>query len=280
MKITVWGARGSIPSPGPETLRYGGNTTCIEIRPKSGGVVIIDAGSGLRLLGKKLLTEDDPGNLLFLFTHAHWDHLQGFPFFTPAYFSKFNITICGGPQIGRSLHFALNNQMTPPCFPVEFSAMKAHFAFTEGERSHFQVGSLEIFSIPLSHPNGGCGYKLIEDGRSFVFLTDNEPSFPHPDGVARDRYIDFCRQADLLLHDAQYTDEEYRITRGWGHSTYREATALALEAQVKRFGIFHHDPERTDADLDARVAECQGMIRDAGAEIDCFAVQEEMSFEL
>lgn len=280
MKITVWGARGSIPSPGRDTLRYGGNTTCIEIRPASGGVIIIDAGSGLRLLGKQLLTETDPGNILFLFTHAHWDHLQGFPFFTPAYFGRFNITIGGGPQIARSLHFALNNQMTPPCFPVEFSAMKAQFSFTGGDESHLQVGSLTIDSIPLCHPNGGCGYRLSEHGRSFVFLTDNEPSFPHPEGVARENYIDFCRQADLLLHDAQYSDDEYRITRGWGHSTYRDATTLALAAQVRRFGIFHHDPERTDDDLDARVADCRNLIRDAGAGVDCFAVSEGMSFEL
>jgi phosphoribosyl 1,2-cyclic phosphodiesterase len=280
MKITVWGARGSIPAPGRESLRYGGNTTCLEVRPHEGGVIIIDAGSGIRVLGKKLLQEPDVEELALLLTHSHWDHLVGFPFFTPAYFSRFRINVYGGPSAQDSLKQYLSHQMTPPFFPVDFSAMKANFAFGDECPTLAQIGLVEIETIPLSHPNGGYGFKLTKRGKTFVFLTDNEPDFPHPGGLTRDDYIDFCRGVDLLFHDAQYNDEEYARTRGWGHSTYAQVLDLALAAGVKRLGLFHHDPERTDDALDGYVETCRAAIRDAGSTMECFAAAEGMEIEL
>lgn len=274
MKIRFWGCRGSIPAPGPNTLRYGGNTTCVEVRPLGGGIVIIDAGSGIRPLGKQLLKEGELSNIYLLLTHSHWDHLTGFPFFTPAYLKKYNIYVYGGPSAQSSLKKYLSHQMTAPYFPVDFSLMKAAFHFENNGLQGRRIGGIEFSAIELSHPNGGYGFKLTRNGKSFVFLTDNEPAFPHEGGLKRDEYVSFCRGADLLVHDAQYTDEEIRITRGWGHSTFAEATQIAIDAGVKQFGLFHHDPDRTDEDMDRCVEMCRAKIARAGAKIDCFGCME------
>jgi phosphoribosyl 1,2-cyclic phosphodiesterase len=280
MKITVWGCRGSLATPGPSTLRYGGHTTCLEIRGKAGCLIIVDAGSGLRNLGKVLMQENGRREIFMMFTHSHWDHLVGFPFFTPAYFSRYKINLCGGPNARDSLQKYLSHQMEPPYFPVDFSVMKAQFSFSCDCPQASNIGSLEITHIALNHPNGGYGYKFTEGAKSFVFLTDNELDFAHPAGPDRAQYVEFCRGADLLFHDAQYTDTEYQFTRGWGHSTYAAATDLAIEAKVKRFGLFHHDPDRTDEDLDLQVLTCRRRIQQAGSQVECFATAEGQVIEL
>ncbi|MBI3038138.1 MBL fold metallo-hydrolase [bacterium] len=280
MKIKIWGARGSIPSPGKETLKYGGNTTCLEIRPKSGSLIVVDAGSGIRSLGNHLLKEKGLSELFLVFTHSHWDHLLGFPFFKPAYFSRFKINVYGGPNALESLRSFLLHQMSAPYFPVEFNVMKAKFSFGYECPNIGTIGLVDFIPIPLSHPNGGYGFKFVAEDKTFVFLTDNEPDFPHPGGLKREDYIGFCRGADLLLHDAQYTDEEYKVTRGWGHSTYFSATQMAISAKVKSFGIFHHDPDRTDEDLDSQLKYCKKLIHDAGENMNCFAASEGMDIRI
>lgn len=274
MKIKFWGCRGSIPAPGPDTLKYGGNTTCLEVRPPGGGVIIIDAGSGIRLLGKQLLKEKTTTDVFLLLTHSHWDHLTGFPFFTPAYSSKYKISVYGGPSAQGSLKNYLSHQMMPPYFPVDFNLMKATFHFGNNGLHSGCIGGIDFSSIELSHPNGGYGFKLALDGKRFVFLTDNEPAFPHAGGLQRQQYVDFCRGADLLVHDSQYTDEEIRITRGWGHSTFAEATQIAIDAGVKKLGLFHHDPDRTDNELDRLIESCRKRIAQEGADIECFGCME------
>lgn len=279
MQITIWGARGSIPAPGAHTLRYGGNSTCLEIRPRGGGVIVVDAGSGLRLLGKKLVKEKGLKEMFLLLTHSHWDHLMGFPFFMPAYFSRFKINVRGGPaQV--SVQAYLERQMTAPYFPVDFSVMKAKFGFGSDCPDMARLGLVEVHPVPLSHPNGGYGFKFVKEGKTFVFLTDNELDVVHPDGLDRAAYVEVCRGADVLPHDAQYTDEEYKVTRSWGHSTYAQATDLALAAGVKRLGLFHHDPDRSDDDLDRWLGYCRERIKAAGARIDVFAASEGMTITL
>jgi len=280
VKIKFWGCRGSIPAPGLHTLRYGGNTTCVELRPPGGGIMIIDAGSGIRPLGKQILKEKDVTEVHLLLTHSHWDHLMGFPFFTPAYFEKYNINVHGGPNAKKSLRNYLMHQMTPPFFPVEFTVMKANFRLGQNGSHTGCIAGVDFEAIELSHPNGGYGFKLSADGASFVFLTDNEPAYPHEGGLPRERYVEFCRGADLLVHDAQYTDEEYRLTRGWGHSTFAAATQLAIDAGVRRLGLFHHDPDRPDDELDRLVEGCRAMIAEAGAKTECFACQESGEIDL
>ncbi|HEX7550603.1 MAG TPA: MBL fold metallo-hydrolase [Candidatus Methylomirabilis sp.] len=284
MKITVWGCRGSITSPGPTTLRYGGNSTCLEIRTATGQVLIIDAGSGVRNLGKVLSQEREISQLRFLFTHSHWDHLLGFPFFQPAYSDRFSITFCGGAHAEDSIRRYLAHQMEAPYFPVDFTHLRATFNF-HCDRPHLEsgnccMGGLAFCPIALNHPNGGYGFKFIERGKTFIFLTDNELRFQHEGGLSRKQYVEFCRGADLLFHDAQYTDEEYTLTRGWGHSTFGDATDLAIEAGVKRLGLVHHDPDRTDDELDRQVEVCRERIRSAGATVECLAAAEGMVIDL
>jgi phosphoribosyl 1,2-cyclic phosphodiesterase len=278
MKIKVWGCRGSLPAPGLHTLRYGGHTTCLEIRGQSGGVIVVVAGSGIRNLGQAL--EKGARHLHLIITHSHWDHLLGFPFFAPAYFRDWTITLCGGPNAQDSLRKYLHRQMKAPYFPVDFSVMKAQFKFGCASPKGGRIGSVKIVAIPLNHPNGGFGFRFTEKGRSFVFLTDNELDFHHPGGLSRDDYREFCQGADLLFHDAQYTDRDYLKTRGWGHSTFASATDLAIAAGVKQLGLFHHDPDRSDGELDKQVSFCQRRIAKANAQIKCFAAAEGMTIRV
>lgn len=284
MKIKIWGCRGSITTPGPTTLRYGGDSTCLEIRAAEGQIIIVDAGSGLRSLGKVLSQEKDVTRIRFFFTHSHWDHLVGFPFFQPAYSDRFSITLCSGRHAQDSVRKYLAHQMEAPYFPVAFHLLKAKFDF-RCERPDMEPGNCrfdgkEIYPVPLNHPNGGYGYKFIESGKALVFLSDNELRFQHEGGLSREQYVEICRGVDLLFHDAQYTDEEYKLTRGWGHPTFVDATDIAIEAGVKSLGLFHHDPDRSDDDLGRQVEFCRERIRLAHSAVECFAAAEGMFIEL
>ncbi len=276
MKIKIWGCRGALPTPGPSTVKYGGNTTCVEVRFADGSLLIIDSGSGIRKLGHELINDPNVREIYLYLTHAHWDHLMGFPFFRPAYLERYKIYVKGGPRAKRSLRNYLRHQMEAPYFPVRFDAMKANFHFTEGDPQMRIIGSAEVVPIRLNHPNGSYGIKIMEEGKSFVFFTDHELDFVHEGRADTAHYISFCKGADLLLHDAQYTDEEYRLTRGWGHSTFDSATDFSIKAEVSRFGIFHHDPDHTDEQIDLYASLCQKRILEANSRVDCFAVQEGM----
>lgn len=280
MKIKIWGCRGSLPSPGPQTLRYGGNTTCLEIRNDYGNILIVDAGSGIRLLGKSLVQEKNINEVYFFLTHCHWDHLAGFPFFIPAYNDRFTIYVYGGPKDIRSVKKVLAHQVEPPYFPIDFSNLKAKFKFGSDCPRLETVGFYNFDGIRLSHPNGGYGFTLTNNGKRFVFLTDNEFAYPHKGGLRRDEYLEYCKNADLLIHDAQYTKEEYKYTYGWGHTTYDDAIDFAIEAGVKRFGIFHHDPDRSDTDLERQVELCKEKVRKKNAFVECFAVYEGQVLDL
>jgi phosphoribosyl 1,2-cyclic phosphodiesterase len=279
MKIKCWGARGSIPVSGIDYLKYGGETTCIEIRTKEDEIVIIDAGSGLRKLGNKLLAENRfEYNLVF--THSHWDHILGFPFFRPLYIEGTRINMFGCPFAQDSVKRLVANTMEPPNFPVKFQELKAEISYHGACDGSFWIQSMKVIPILLSHPNQGIGYKFFQDEKSFVFLTDNELSFKHPGGLDYADYVNFSSGADLLFHDAEFTDKEYETKRTWGHSTYSEALKLALEAQVKQFGLFHHNQERTDTALDDIVRDCQRLVKNSGASLECFAVSEGMEIRL
>lgn len=257
MNIVIWGCRGSITSPGPTTIRYGGESTCIEVITDEGQEIIIDAGSGIRKLGQKILNDKSISTINLLLTHSHWDHLAGFPFFKPAYFSKYSFSLCGGSDAQKSVLNYLEHEMDPPYFPVNFNELKAKFEsgcccnnkICDHSLCNTDL-SVKCESIHLNHPNGGFGYKLTDKTGSFVFLTDNEIRYQHNGSTTRDDYVNFCRNASLLLHDAQYTEAEYEKTRGWGHSTFQDAIDLAVDAGVKRLGLVHHDPDRTDDELD------------------------------
>ncbi|MCC6346446.1 MAG: MBL fold metallo-hydrolase [Nitrospirales bacterium] len=279
MIARCWGARGSIPVSGPEYLRYGGDTPCIEIRTKNDEIIIVDAGTGIRRLGDRLLREDR-FHFAMVFTHSHWDHILGFPFFKPIYSPKTRIHLFGCPTAQGAIRQLLSDVMSPPHFPVRFDEIKADIAYQGACGGFFSLDAVTVASIPLSHPNRGLGFRFTEDGKSLVFLTDNELAYRHPGGRTREEYREFSQGADLLIHDAEYTDEEYRKTEAWGHSRYRDALHLALEAGVKRFGLYHHNQERSDDALDAIVDECRRIIVEKGAEMECFALTQETEIAL
>jgi len=278
MFIRCWGSRGSIPVSGKEYIKYGGDTTCLEIQTKSNDLIIVDAGTGIRRLGNKLIDEDrHKYNLIF--THAHWDHIMGFPFFKPIYRKDYHIHMhrCPIPKYVKNM---LTRVMTPPNFPVKFSDVLAEITYDKTCDSTFEIGSVTVEPIALSHPNTGSGYKFTEDGKSFVFLTDNELNFIHPGGLPFEAYVEFCGDADLLIHDAEYMPREYKTVTEWGHSAYTHALKLAFEAGVKRFGLFHLNQERTDKQMDRIIRDCRKRIKDDSRKLDCFVVGADLEMTL
>lgn len=279
MIIRCWGARGSIPVAGKEYLRYGGNTTCLEIRNSQNDVLLVDAGSGIRAAGNVLLAEGRSDFTLIL-THAHWDHIMGFPFFKPLYRRKTSLTVWGCSFAQDSIKDMLARVMSAPYFPINYDEVHASIVYQDDCGGSYQFGGMSITPVALSHPNQGTGYRFSEAGKNFVFLTDNELGFQHPGGLVYEDYLDFCRGADLLIHDAEYRDEEYSKKHGWGHSTIEQATKLALEAGVRQLGLFHHNQDRLDTEIDEMVASCRQIIREQASELECFAMHQLMELTL
>lgn len=279
MLIRCWGARGSIPVSGPEFLRYGGDTTSIEIRSRKNDIILIDAGSGIRRLGNNLVKESFR-HISMILTHAHWDHIMGFPFFKPIYLEKTAISLHGCPFAQDSLRKMISRVMRAPHFPVDFSEIRARIDFSESCDHPFTIGTVAVFSIPISHPNRGLGFRFEEDGKTFVFLTDNELSHSHPGGRSFEEYAEFSRGADLLIHDAEFTDQEYGKTRTWGHSTYRDALRLALAAGVRKLGLFHHNQDRSDDALEDILGDCNRIMAEHRTTMECFALTQTLEMVL
>ncbi|MFC1742632.1 MBL fold metallo-hydrolase [Candidatus Riflebacteria bacterium] len=279
MFIRCWGARGSIAVSGKEYLKYGGDTTCLEIRNSKGDIIIVDAGTGIRRLGN-LLIEERKKKFNIIFTHSHWDHLLGLPFFKPLYFKRSTINFYGCRFAQESVQAMIAGSMKPPYFPIDLTKVSSTLSFLGICDTKFKIGGMEISPILLSHPNKGLGYKFTENGKSFVFLTDNELGFKHPGGLDFEDYRNFCQGADLLFHDSEFTEEEYKKTRMWGHSVYNESLCLALEAGVKSFGLFHHNQERVDSAIDAIVNDCKIIIKKNKSRLKCSGVKTGMEIKL
>ncbi len=279
MRIKCWGSRGSIPVCGKHYLKYGGSTTCMEIRNDNDELIIVDAGTGIRRLGNILINENR-NNFNLLFTHAHVDHLWGLPFFKPLYKKGVYINVYGCPFAQQSTRDILKSSMSPPYFPINFDDIKAEMLYLSSCEEPFQLESIQIIPIHISHPNRGLGYKFIENGKTFVFLTDNELTYQHPQGLTYDHYLEFVSGVDLLIHDSEFTPGEYKHTKGWGHSVYTDALQLALDGKVKHFGLFHHNQERKDNQLDQMVEHCQEIIKKSASTLKCQAVAEGKEFNL
>ncbi|MDD5475586.1 MAG: MBL fold metallo-hydrolase [Syntrophales bacterium] len=279
MIIRCWGARGSIAVSGREYLKYGGDTTCIEIRTKNDEIIIVDAGTGIRRLGNRLLRE---GRTCFhvLITHAHWDHLLGFPFFKPLYQKNARIIFHGRPLPGHSIEDVLADTMKNPLFPVDYKVVAPHFQYEDLHRDDIVIDSVTVTSLPLSHPDQGMGYIFREDEKKFVFLTDNELTYRHPGSLDYEGYLSACSGADLLVHDAEFTSEEYKQTHRWGHTVYTDALKLAIEANVKMLGLFHHNQDRSDEALDSMVDECGSVIAGKGLSMKCCALTQDWEIVL
>ncbi|MTJ06466.1 MBL fold metallo-hydrolase [Anabaena sp. UHCC 0204] len=248
--VQFWGVRGSIPSPGLDTVRYGGNTPCVSMQV-GGKQLIFDAGTGLHVLGKSLLSQMPVEGHLF-FTHSHWDHIQGFPFFTPAFINgnKFNIYGAIAPD-GSTIEQRLNDQMLHPNFPVPLQIMQSNLTFHDVQAGQpIHIDDIIVETAHLNHPGEAVGYRVNWRGGAAVYMTDTEHYADHLD----ENVLWLARNADILIYDSTYTDEEYNNPKspkiGWGHSTWQEAIKVAKAANVKTLVIYHHDPAHNDEFLD------------------------------
>ena len=282
LRVQFWGTRGSIPSPGRKTVRYGGNTPCVEIRTEEGWLVVLDAGTGIRELGLSLIDRSGGGPIegdIFL-THAHWDHIQGIPFFAPIFQRGNHFTIWGSKTLEGSVDRVVRDQMSPVVFPVSFEELDATIDFSTIPAGELRSGTgYEVEAFEVQHPGGALGYRFRSPGhdRSFVYVSDNEigaaEKYAMPPGW-RQAFVEFVRGAAVLVHDTMYTTEEYDFHRGWGHSTYRDAVELALEAEVSTLVLFHHEPRRSDEELDQRIDECRALVRSRGGALQVLGAAE------
>lgn len=253
MNLVFWGVRGSVATPQATHLRYGGNTSCMEVELPGGGSVVLDAGTGIRALGRQMAAAAEPQREIpLLLTHYHWDHIAGLPFFAPLYQPERLIRFYGHGLSGP-LQRILEGQMASPYFPVDLPLASARKEFVEVDRKPLQVGQAQIQPFPLHHPQGARGYRIEANGAVVVYATDYE----HGDAEQDALLLEYAQGADILICDAQFTAEEYPRFRGWGHSTWQNAVRVAQEAGAKQLVLFHHDPSRSDADMDQLLTEAR-----------------------
>jgi CheY-like chemotaxis protein/phosphoribosyl 1,2-cyclic phosphodiesterase len=294
MRIRFWGTRGSLATPGPTTLRYGGNTSCVEARANDGTLIVLDCGTGAHRLGQALMAESaQPVRGHLMITHTHWDHIQGFPFFAPVFAAGGEWDLYAPSGLGERLEAVLSAQMQHPYFPVTLSQLSATIRYHDLVEGALTVGGVRVVAQYLNHPALTLGYRLVADGASVVYAVDHEPHMrDRPDGGgmgspgeasphAEDtRHVAFLEGADLVIHDAQYTAEEYPEKVNWGHSSAETAVDYALAAHVRRLALTHHDPTRDDDAVDRLVEVCRERARRAGSTLDVFAAAEGQIIEL
>ena len=275
--LRFWGVRGSIPTPGPSTLYYGGNTSCVEVRA-DGEIIILDAGTGIRALGRALEEEfaaqAEPLRVTILISHPHWDHIQGFPFFQPAYNPKNQITIHGYNGTAVGLKAAIAGQMEAPYFPVSLADMAAQIEICEMHESDFEIGRVQVQAFSARHPGGAMGYRLTTSSGTFGYMPDNEviskrtvePGTDNTDSTGqplselRNQFVDFMRDVDVMVLDSQYASDEYDHHVGWGHGCVDDVVELAIDAGVRRLELFHHDPDHDDQAIARMLAHAREIV--------------------
>lgn len=247
--LEFWGVRGTVPTPFPDRLRHGGNTICLAARLADDEYLLLDCGTGARLLGKEIETRRAglPTRIHLLFSHYHFDHIEGLPLFPPLYDPKMTIRIHGVAPAGRTVRSTLEAFVAPPYFPVPLAGVPATVEYVELLGEPFSIGDLRVSTLPLNHPDGCIAYRLERGGRRVVFATDHE----HGDAEVDAALAAFSVGADHLIYDATYVPSEYEsLRKGWGHSTWYAAIALARAARIRNLVLFHHHPEHTDDELE------------------------------
>lgn len=273
MRLTFYGVRGSIPTPGAAYVRYGGNTACVHIELEDGTDIILDSGTGIRLLGDHLVKKTTPIHLLL--SHNHWDHIQGFPFFAPIYQESREINIYPG-QTSLNEPDQILKQMEGSLFPVPKSALKSNINLIKlpATQETFTVGSATITRLVMNHPGSGSAYCIEENGAKVAYITDNELYPPYKKETDFIDFAKFAHGADLLIHDAQYMLSDMPAKNGWGHSIAEEAVKLAMASHAKQLALYSHDPERTDNDIDDVVKHCIEYVTVAESTLQVFASSE------
>jgi phosphoribosyl 1,2-cyclic phosphodiesterase/ActR/RegA family two-component response regulator len=294
--IRFWGVRGSIPTPGPGTVYYGGNTTCLEIRAED-QIIVIDAGTGLRHLGKALNAEfgDKPIELTLLLTHSHWDHIQGMPFFSPLFKTINRVKMLGYEGARNSLETILNNQMESPFFPIGLRQVPANVQIEEMKDMNVDIGQVHVQAAFANHPGLCVGYRISTAAGSVAFFPDNEPYLAplrakkEPGLSARDtefarsqndKMIEFLHGTDVLIIDSQYDEEEYLHHVGWGHGCLNDVVDLAIDAQVRKLFLFHHDTDHDDAQISKMVEIARGLSIKRGSALEIDAAREGLALQL
>jgi phosphoribosyl 1,2-cyclic phosphodiesterase len=291
-RLKFWGVRGSIAVPGVDTLRYGGNTTCVELRA-DGEIIVLDAGTGIRALGAALEKEfgSNPINISLLISHMHWDHIQGFPFFLPSYNDKNIVHVMGYDGAEAGLRDVLVGQMATPFFPVELQALPGHIEIEKLQKYDFNIGKVKVRAQPMNHPGVCVGYRLNTSEGSVAFLPDNEQyddlkihsaqgETLSPEETrsrakkARTELVEFLHGCNVLILDTQYTDDEYKAHVGWGHGSLSAAVSLAVDAGVEKLVLFHHDPAHDDDAIDAMAAHARKLVEATGKTLEVEAARE------
>jgi phosphoribosyl 1,2-cyclic phosphodiesterase/CheY-like chemotaxis protein len=285
MRVKFWGTRGSIPTPGPSTQRYGGNTACVEVRCGR-SILMLDCGTGAREMGLALAREAQgkPVEVHLLVGHTHWDHIQGFPFFPPAYVAGNRLTIYSLRGSDKSLEKVFTGQMDNSYFPVSVSELAAQLQFVELD-GPVQIGDARVTHFYLNHPGLAIAFRIEAAGKSLVYVSDHEPYWRMNGDNELNRRLehdldDFARAADLYIREAQYTVEEYAAKRGWGHSTWPDALESAHRAGARQLALFHHDPQRDDDALDRILEQCHQYMREHRMEFQCVAAADNLELTL
>jgi phosphoribosyl 1,2-cyclic phosphodiesterase/CheY-like chemotaxis protein len=297
VRVKFWGVRGSIPTPGPSTAKYGGNTSCVEVRA-DGEIIILDSGTGIRPLGLALAKEfkGQPLGVTILITHTHWDHVQGFPFFQPAYDAKNRIRILGYEGAREGLAGIFSGQMENPYFPIGLSELPSHIVIEELKTMEFSIGKIRARAAFMNHPGVCVGYRLETSGGAIAYLPDNEPFYrpalqPEAQPSHREEAVNFARSedrkmagfvqdAELLIIDAQYDRDEYKARVGWGHGCVDDAVALALQAGVRRLYLFHHDPNHDDDKIAQMTAHGRKLVEEQNGALVVEAAREGEGWQL
>ena len=288
MLVRFWGTRGSLPKPGPDTVRYGGNTSCVEVRAGD-QIIIRDAGSGLRLLGRELIAEfgQKPLDLTLLLTHTHWDHIQGLPFFLPVYQPQHRLRVLGYEGARHGLEAIISSQMESPFFPIGLKEVPGNVKIEELKQMNFSLNDVRVDAFRAYHPGMCVGYRLSFDGSSIAFFPDNELRYggdsattgtttirEHLARMNNDDLSRFVRGTNVLIMDTQYDREEYSRHVGWGHGCVDAVVKLALSSQVEQLYFFHHDPDHDDARVSQMVAHGRDLVAAADGQLQVDAARE------